>query len=486
MNRVSRLRASVHAKALYRPEPPGVTHSVAEFRKSFGPMMTPGGRLSDTPVVLHGRVAAKREAGKKLVFYTLEQDNEPVQVMCIADGVDFAETHALVSRGDIVRVHGIPGATQKGELSVVASSLLVESPCLVNLPLPGTVTAQREHRRRYRDMLVNPESIERMRKRSHILAWLRNHLNDKGFLEVETPILSLKSGGAMATPFMTQCDPPLYLRIAPELYLKQLIVGGLSGGVYEMGKQFRNEGVDHTHVNEFTTLELYRAGWDYEILMTFTEELLGAMVAKFGAPLLQTNANWQKPFPRVAVVPAINAATGASLPEAVDESHLAELRELCEKWGGASEAEVTTWGVGRCVDRLLGRLVEPTLQEPTFLIDHPRAMSPLAQGHRSKGPGTAERFEFFAGGLEYVNAYSELTDPEQQQSAFERQLIEADPESPRTVDTAYVEALRHGMPSAGGWGLGVDRLVMLLSDTDVIDNVIFFPRETTGPLVTKD
>lgn len=280
---------------------------------------------------------------------------------------------------------------------------------------------------------------------------------------------------------MTASDPPLFLRIAPELYLKKLIVGGLDA-VYEIGKQFRNEGVDKTHVNEFTTIELYRTNWDYEVLMGFTESVLGEMAARFGGEASK-KIDFTAPFKRLAVVPAINAAAGSSIPECdLDESSLPILVELCGKHKIAVASPAT---VGRCIDKLVQRFVEPQCVNPTFLIDHPRIMSPLAKGHRSKGPKVAERFELFIGGLEYVNAYSEMNDPDEQLAALERQVAEGDPESPKVVDVEYVEALQHGLPTCGGWGLGIDRLIMLLTDTTVIDDVIFFPRETSGALTQQ-
>ena len=470
------MRASVHGQALYAAAPVQVTHTVPQFVQAFVGQVAAGQRLADRDIVLRGRVAAKREASKKLVFYTLESQQEKLQIMCSAKDAarsdTFEEMHALTARGDVVSVRGCPGSSQSGQLSVMGSSVLVESPCLVNLPLPGSVTTHSEHRRRHRDMLVNGASVQRLLRRSQILSWLRRYLEAQGFVEVETPILSLRCGGASATPFSTRSEPPLFLRIAPELYLKKVVVGGLEA-VFEMGKQFRNEGVDKTHVNEFTTIELYRANWDYEILMAFTETLFRDLAARFGGPAMAT------PFRRLEVVPAINAAAGCAIPEGVDEESLPMLVELCRKHGVALSGPPT---VGRCIDKLVQCFVEPQCVQPTFLIDHPRVMSPLAKGHRSKGPKVAERFELFIGGLEYVNAYSELNDPEEQARALQRQVEEGDPESPKAVDWEYVEALQHGLPTCGGWGMGVDRLVMLLTGTSVIDDVILFPRETTGGL----
>lgn len=471
MQRLSALRNSVHRQALYAAAPVQVTHTVPQFNQAFAGKIEAGQRLAGD-VVLRGRVAAKREASKKLVFYTLESQLEKVQIMCSAKDASeaFEEMHTLTARGDVVSVRGRPGASQSGQLSVMASSVLVEAPCLVNLPLPGSVTTHSEHRRRYRDMLVNGSSVQRLVRRSEIISWMRRYLEGLGFVEVETPILSLRCGGASATPFSTRSDPPLFLRIAPELYLKKLVVGGLDA-VFEMGKQFRNEGVDKTHVNEFTTIELYRANWDYEILMTFTETLFRDLVAQFGGPKVRV------PFKRMAVIPAINAAAGCAIPEGVDEASLPMLVELCEKHSIRLSGPAT---VGRCIDKLVQHFVEPQCVDPTFLIDHPRIMSPLAKGHRTKGPKVAERFELLIDGLEYVNAYSELNDPEEQLAALQRQVDEGDPESPKTVDWEYVEALQHGLPTCGGWGMGIDRLVMLLTGTSVIDDVIFFPQGNYG------
>jgi lysyl-tRNA synthetase class 2 len=420
MKRIDLLRNSVHRTTLYAAAPVVESHSVKQFNSLFGAKVVPGDRLSSHPVVMRGRIAAKREASKKLIFYTIEAQASQVQVMCnLKDAGDkFEEMHSLTSRGDWVSVHGVPGSTQvwknseraifffffffpqkqSGQLSVVASSVMIESPCLLNLPLPGSMTAQHEHRRRHRDMLVNSDSVRRLETRSRILSWLRKYLDGMGFLEVETPILSQRCGGAMATPFVTASDPPLFLRIAPELYLKKLVVGGLDA-VYEIGKQFRNEGVDKTHVNEFTTIELYRANWDYEILMGFTEQVLRDMSAQFGAG--SSGVDFSLPFQRLAIIPAINASAGSNLPEdGLDEGSLPQLMELCLR----HDVVVSAPTVGRCVDKLVQRFVEPQCKQPTFLTDHPRVMSPLAKGHRTKGPQVAERFELFIGGVEYVNA----------------------------------------------------------------------------------
>ena len=401
-----------------------------------------------------------------------------MQVMCnVQDckGHDFHELHKQIARGDIVRVEGVAGASQKGELSVMARSVLVESPCLQNLPLSLSSDFDSRRRQRHKDMLINEDVTEALVKRSHIVSWLRNYVTNMGLLEVETPILSLKSGGASATPFQTNSDPPLYLRIAPELYLKRLLVGGLDG-VFEIGKQFRNEGVDKTHINEFTTMEMYCANWDYLKMLDFTEKLLRELVVKFHPVGVVGGIDFNAPFEKKAIIPEINKYVDGEIPEALDESHLPLLKRICEKHGVAVKEPVT---VGRCVDKLCGHFVEPHCRKPTFLMDHPKIMSPLAKSHRTKGPLVSERFELFIGGLEYVNAYSELSDPEEQLQTLTAQVEEGDPESPKAVDYDYVECLSYGLPTCSGWGLGVDRLVMLITNTDVIDDVVFYPRETT-------
>lgn len=493
--RLAKLRLSRHSPTLYASKTGAVTHTLAEFKAQYG-HMGPGQREpSGRRVVLRGRVAAKREASRKLIFYTLERfapldgHVEQLQIMCDArdcvdtDAEDWFDAHLLVTRGDVVEVTGVAGTTKKGELSVIASSLVqIESPCLHNLPLHNTLTSDMDtkRRRRHVDMLVNSATtVPTMVARSRIISALRRFVDERGFLEVETPILSLRSGGALATPFQTASDPALFLRIAPELYLKRLIVGGLEG-VYEIGKQFRNEGVDKTHVNEFTTMELYRAGWDYEELMAFTEEYLRYIVKQIHPTGIVEGIDFNLPFTRLPIIQAINARCGSNLPEDIGEAQRPELLRLCQVHA-ISGVDGTT-SLGRLIDKLVGHLVEPHCVQPTFLMDHPTVMSPLAKSHRLKGPGVTERFELFIRGLEYVNAYSELNDPEEQLARLVAQVAEGDPESPRAVDFDYVEALTYGLPCCGGWGLGVDRLVMLLTGTDVIDDVIFFPRESTSPV----
>lgn len=472
-NRLSLLRNSCHKSSLYRCSPFIESHSsIADFKSCFLNQLSPGQRLPDVHVSLRGRVSAKRESSKKLVFYTLHKDDSSVQIMCDAKDskLPFDDMHNNITRGDLVNVIGCPGKSQRGELSVMASSVLVESPCLQNLPL---VINSTDHHRRHLDMLVH--GSHRLVQRSHILSSIRRHLDQLGFLEVETPILSQKCGGATATPFQTASDPPLFLRIAPELYLKRLLVGGLDA-VYEMGKQFRNEGVDKTHVNEFTTLELYRANWDYEMLMSFTQDFFRTLVRQFHPTGTIGNIDFNAPFRVLPMIPTINAQAGCNIPEQLQPHHLPMLKDLCARLNVHVAEPVT---VGRCIDKLCGRFVEPLCGDhPTFITDHPRIMSPLAKGHRTKGPLVSERFELFINGVEYVNAYSELNDPQEQLATFQAQVAEGDPESPKSVDHDYVEALTYGLPSCGGWGIGIDRFVMLLTKTQVIDDVIFFPRET--------
>lgn len=485
-DRLARLRQSCFGATLYGAATEAVTHTLEGFRAAYASMSAGERRVAEA-VVVRGRVAAKREASKALVFYTLEQCDAAgrrvrLQVMCnardAADEAAFAHQHALVTRGDVVQVRGYPGASQRGEISVLARSVAIEAPCLHNLPVADSLTSDMDtkRRRRHVDLLVNTAALPTFVARTRIVSALRRFVDTRGFLEVDTPVLSLRTGGATATPFQTASDPALFMRIAPELYLKRLLVGGIEG-VYELGKQFRNEGVDKTHVNEFTTMELYRAGWDYERLMDFTEELLRAVVCELHPSGVVEGVDFLQPFARVPIIEALNKRAGSSLPEGITAAHKPMLLELCAAHGLVGMS--TTTSLGRLVDKLVGHLVEPHCVQPTLLMDHPVVMSPLAHSHRTKGPHVTERFELFIRGLEYVNAYTELTDPQEQLARLEAQVAEGDPEAPREVDVDYVEALSYGLPSCGGWGLGVDRLVMLLTNTDVIDDVIFFPRETT-------
>ena len=378
--------------------------------------------------------------------------------------------------GDIVGARGEVFETRTGEKSVKVSSFALLSKALRPLPEKwhGLQDKELRYRQRYLDLIANEETRRTFLTRSRMIAAARRFLVDRGFVEVETPVLQPIYGGAFARPFVTHhrsLDMPLYLRIADELYLKRLIVGGLER-VFEIGKDFRNEGMDRTHSPEFTQLELYQAYTDYNGMMELTEALVVALAEElFG----RTTITWQgneidltPPWRRVRVADALAEALG---PEALaDAPTLARAGERA----GVEVGEPVTFG--RDAEKILDELVEPTFVEPTFLIDYPREISPLAK-ETPDDPQVVERFEVFIGGLELGNSFTELNDPEEQRRRFEDQVaLRADgDQEAQGMDEDFVRALEYGMPPTGGLGIGLDRLVMLFTDSPNIRDVILFP-----------
>jgi len=408
---------------------------------------------------LAGRVLGRREHGK-LAFLDLVDRSGSIQLLCAEERVGAV----TVDLGDVVGVTGSPMRTRRGEPSLAVDEL--ELLAKTKRPLPdtfhGLVDTETRYRKRYLDLLVNEETRQDFLLRTRLVSAIRRYLDERGFVEVETPILQPRYGGALAEPFVThhnELDADLYLRIADELYLKRLIVGGLEK-VYEIGKDFRNEGLSTKHQPEFTMLEWYEAYADYEDTMARMEDLVAA-VARETIGTTQVTFRGQEidlapPWRRLRLVEALEA-------EGVWTRDADELRNRLQ------EREVDTskdasWG--QLVDHALTHLVEPTLNEPTFLYDYPVELSPLAR--RKEGEeGVVERFEYFVGGLELGNAYTELTDPDEQAERFSEQGGEGDPD--------YVEALSYGMPPTGGLGLGIDRLAMILTGRETIRDVILFP-----------
>ncbi|MEX0816497.1 MAG: lysine--tRNA ligase [Gaiellales bacterium] len=406
-----------------------------------------------------GRVLGRREHGK-LTFLDLVDRSGSIQLLCAEERVGAV----TVDLGDVVGVAGSPMRTRRGEPSLAVDELALLAK--IKRPLPdtfhGLIDTETRYRRRYLDLLVNEETRRDFLLRTRMVAEIRRYLDERGFVEVETPILQPRYGGALAEPFVThhnELDADLYLRIADELYLKRLIVGGLEK-VYEIGKDFRNEGLSTKHQPEFTMLEWYEAYADYEDTMARVEDLV-ATVARESIGTTQVTFRGQEielapPWRRLRLVEALEA-------EGVWTRDADELRSRLQ------EREVDTgkdasWG--QLVDHALTHLVEPTLSVPTFLYDYPVELSPLAR--RKEGEeGVVERFEYFVGGLELGNAYTELTDPDEQAQRFAELGGEGDPD--------YVEALSYGMPPTGGLGLGVDRLAMILTGRETIRDVILFP-----------
>lgn len=449
-------------------------------------------RLNDRVESIIGRIMLKRSSGKNLHFYTLVVDGINFQVMSDVNsyGVkdDFNTIHSLLNRGDIVGAKGYIYKTKKGELSIVPSVMQLLSPCLYMLPHThfGLEDKELRYTNRHLDLMLDPNIRTIFVKRHKIINYLRNYLTDRDFIEVETPVLSGMVGGAAAKPFVTYHNAHkqnMFMRISPELFLKKCVIGGLNK-VFEIGKQFRNESQDVTHNPEFTSIELYQVGTDYNELMDMTEHLLENMAQSVNASYLTNwcgiEINLQGPYKRLDMMDTLQEQIRIKLddekfilPDINSEIATEEYIKLMNKLSINIGLPHT---LNRLVDGLVGEFVEPLCIQPTFLTNHPQIMSPLAKPHRSM-LGKTERFELFINKKEFCNAYTELNNPFIQKSIFEevaKQKAGGDEEIPPS-DYDFIEALEYGLPPTGGWGLGVDRLVMLLTGQDSIREVILFP-----------
>jgi lysyl-tRNA synthetase class 2 len=390
----------------------------------------------------------------------------------------------LLDLGDQIGVRGRLFRTKTNELTIWAEEIVFLSKCL--LPLPekwhGLTDIETRYRQRYLDLIVNPDARGVFETRATIVAGIRRFLNARGFLEVETPMMQPLAGGALARPFVTHhntLDMPLFLRIAPELYLKRLTVGGFER-VYEINRNFRNEGISTQHNPEFTMLEFYEAYVDYEHLMRLTEELLAAVARDatggIEAPWGDTTISFEAPFRRLSLRPAAAEAAGQRLGRSVSE---ADLRDAARAAAIASELGLEVEDgqtAGKLALAIFETLWEDRLVQPTFVYDFPTEVSPLSK-QRADDPETVERFELYAGGFEIANGFSELNDPAEQRRRFEAQLAEraAGDAEAHQMDEDYVCALEYGLPPTGGEGIGIDRLVMLLTNSPSIRDVILFP-----------
>ncbi|NNJ55325.1 MAG: lysine--tRNA ligase [Bacteroidia bacterium] len=400
----------------------------------------------------------------------------------------------LLDLGDILGVKGHVFKTQTGEISIHVKELTVLSKSLTPLPMPKEVDGkiydaftdpEQRYRKRYVDLIVNRKVRDTFIKRTKAVASMRNFLNDKGYLEVETPILQAIPGGAAARPFITHhnaLDIPLYLRIANELYLKRLIVGGFEG-VYEFAKDFRNEGMDKTHNPEFSQMELYVAYKDYQWMMDTTEEMFKKIAidvnGKSDVVFGDHTIDFGKPFQRLTLFGAIEKYTNVDVSEMTED----ELRKTAKEFGVEIDDSM---GKGKLIDEIFGEKVEHLLIQPTFIMDYPVSMSPLTKKHRDN-PELTERFELIVNGKEIANCYSELNDPIDQRERFEEQikLMERGDDEAMFIDQDFLAALEYGMPPTAGIGIGIDRLVMLLTNNDSIQEVLFFPQMRPEQKVEK-
>ena len=453
-------------------------------------------------VCVAGRMMSRRVMGKAS-FAELLDSKGRIQVyvsrddLCPDDDKTYYNTvfKKLLDLGDFIGVKGTVFRTQTGEISILAKEITVLAKSLKPLPVvkeKDGVTydsfddPELRYRQRYVDLIVNPNVKETFEKRSLVVKTMRQVLDEAGYTEVETPILQSIPGGASARPFITHhnsLDVDLYLRIATELYLKRLIVGGFEG-VYEIGKNFRNEGMDRNHNPEFTCMELYVQYKDYNWMMDFTEQLLERIcVAVNGKPETEIDGkviSFKAPYRRLPILEAIREKTGYDLNGKSEE----EIREICK----ALNMEIDeTMGKGKLIDEIFGEFCEGTFIQPTFITDYPIEMSPLTKKHRDN-PALTERFELMVNGKELANAYSELNDPLDQEERFQDQLrlSEKGDDEAMFIDQDFLRALQYGMPPTSGIGIGIDRLVMLMTGQTQIQEVLFFPQMRPEKKIPRD
>lgn len=465
--------------------------------------------LDNVNLAMFGRVYLIRRSSKKLIFIDIHQNGVKMQIMLNANprfylnGTEhFNLIVEVVRAGDIIGVAGIPTRTKTGELSIIPHRVELLSACKAMLPprtfidengheVSGLRNLEVRYRQRYLDLMINESSINTFYTRSKIIREIRRYLDDVlNLVEVDTPILNPSVGGAVAKPFETHSndyDCPLFMRISPELSLKMLIIGGFHG-VYELGKQFRNESNDKTHNSEFTSLEFYIQNHDYHDLMAICEDMISSIVKKIkGSYTIEYDGkkiDFTPPFKRLDMLDTLEEKTGITLPADLSTDAAREfLDKMCIDLNVSCSAPRTT---PRLLDKLVGQFVEPLCGNPTFIVGHPQIMSPLAKWDRNNTCRT-ERFELFVNSTELANAYTELNDPVIQHETFKSQAKDkamGDDEA-MPVDADFVQALEHGLPPTGGFGLGVDRFIMLLTGATSIRDIILFPTMKPYHLTTN-
>jgi lysyl-tRNA synthetase class 2 len=462
-----------------------VTHSSAKVKSDFS---------EGKKVVMAGRLMRKKIQGKA-AFAELQDSEGRIQIYINRDEICPGEDKSkyndifkkLLDLGDFIGIEGELFNTQVGEKTVLVKNFTLLSKALKPLPLPKTDAEgntydefndpEMRYRQRYADLVVNPHVKEVFIKRTKLFTAMRNFFNKAGYFEVETPILQSIPGGAAARPFLTHhnsLDIPMFMRIACELYLKRLIVGGFDG-VYEFAKTFRNEGMDRTHNPEFTMMEIYVAYKDYNWMMDFTEKLLDFCATEVNGSAKTTfgnhEINFKAPYARITMTDSIKHFTGFDISGKSEN----EIRNAAKEMGIEVD---NTMGKGKLIDEIFGEKCEANYIQPTFITDYPKEMSPLTKEHRSK-PELTERFELIVCGKELANAYSELNDPVDQRERFEDQIKLAgrgDDEATEFIDQDFLRALEYGMPPTSGMGIGMDRLIMFLTNNSSIQEVLFFPQ----------
>jgi len=475
-----------------------ITKTFKSYRETYD-YLKPDEIRTEVIEYVSGRILTIRASGGNLYFATMESGGYLLQILANASYYAskdiFKAEKKILKGGDVVGVIGHPTRSAKGELSILPTSVQLLAPCLHSVPKDfyGLENMAVRFNQRYLDFIVNRENRKIIETRSKVYKFIRNFLDERDFLEVETPVLSTKLGGANAKPFITyhnDIGKEMFMRIAPELYLKQLIIGGFER-VYELGKQFRNESIDLTHFTEFSSIEIYQTHADYFQMMELTEQIFSKLVEKICGSMKITykvvdhsnnssrdvEIDFTPPFKRLDLMTDLQREAGFEFPPEILANFDSEqcrqfLTEICIQRNVKCSPPQT---IPRLLDKLVGEYLEPLCQNPTFITNHPQIMSPLAKYHRSN-PLLTERFEMFIVGREFANAYTELNDPRTQRACFEKQAKDkamGDSEAQPT-DTDFILALEYGLPPTGGLGIGIDRLIMLLTNQSSIKEVLTF------------